>query len=569
MMLFRQPFHKCLPFGRNFFMAQSRFFSRRYVVVFVMLMLSLLAGCSRQLPNDVALGAAGQTIWVATNGANTSSCGAAATPCANIAYAVNRVNSFGGSAPGSVIIVKNGTYYEKSSIALNVSGTSAQPITLKAENVVTSNSTPKNVTIYYDGNSINRWGEGAIKGSNISNWIIEGFKIQSVVDTLSVNYKGSSYSRPIPRIFAGLLFQNADAMTIRYNHTYQTGISGIIFRPNVTLCASSGYDADRACAIQNVGNKVISNRIEQANMGWRNSSNDFVWEQEALTMWGVDTFEVAGNLVMDSSKEGIDIKLGRNGSIHHNYVSGTGRGHASLGIAENGVAIYLDGRKERMYNISIYNNVVRYNKKIGITVITEQPSSSCSNFVSAIRIYNNLIYRNGSAGITLGDCVGSSNNVFDVDVYHNTFVENRLPFMVKLNYSSAFAAQPHHITFRNNIFANSLNGGAGAIYGAHDVRLEHNIFTWTNDPTIYYTSNSYNITSLNDILNAATKITSQDRSSAGFNPLKFVSMSADNYGLQNASPAINMGSSYIGLASKDFSGGTRDSRPDAGAHEYR
>jgi hypothetical protein len=541
--------------------------------LFFLIAFLLLAGCSRPLtttlPTDTLAASAAQTFWVATYGSNSSSCGAANAPCASISYAVSRVNNLGSAAPGSTIIVKSGTYYEKSSILLGVSGTPGQPITLKAENVVSSTNTPKSVTIYYDGSSINRWGEGAIKGFNVSNWIIEGFKIQGVVDTLSVKYKGQWFSRPVPRLYAGFLFQNGDNMTVRYNHTYQTGISGIIFMPHSNGCASSGYDKDRACAIQNTGNKIMGNRLELANQGWKNSSSDFIWEQEALTLWGVDGFEVAYNLVVDSTKEGIDVKLGRNGSVHHNYVSGTGRGIAALGIPENGVGIYLDGRKEKMYNISIHSNVVRFNKRMGIKVISEQPQSCPSNSIIDIRIYNNLVHNNGSAGLALGDCVGGNSSVFDIDVYHNTFVENQLPFIIKTYYASVFAAQPHHITLRNNIFANSGNGGAGAIYSAHDVRLEHNLFTWTSDPTTYYTGNSYNISSLNNILNTATKITSGDRYSSGFNPVKFVSLSGNNYALQNGSPAANTGSSYIGLAGKDFSGASRDSRPDVGAYEYR
>lgn len=543
----------------------NHLFFRRSLLIWVV----LLAGCSRQ-PDTTSLEAsAGQTFWVATNGSNSSSCGAASAPCASIVYAVNRVNALGNAAPGSTIIVKSGTYYEKSSISLGVSGTPSQPITLKAEAVVTSTNTAKSVTIYYDGPSINRWGEGAIRGTNISNWIIEGFKIQSVVDTLSVKYNGQWYSRPIPRIYAGLLFQNGDNMTVRYNHTYQTGISGIIFMPYSSGCASSSYDYDKACAIQNTGNKVIGNRVELANQGWRNNRDEFIWEQEALTLWGVDRFEVAYNLVTDSSKEGIDIKLGRNGTIHHNYVSGTGRGIPAMGIPINGVAIYLDGRKEKMYDISIHSNVVRHNKQTGIAVLTEQPDSCSYNSIVDIKIYNNLVHNNGSAGLALGDCVGGNSSVFDIDVYHNTFVENRLPFIIKTYYSSAFAAQPHHITLRNNIFANSLNGGSGAIYSAHDVRLEHNFFTWTNDPTLYYSGNAYNISSLNNVLNASTRITSQDRSSPGANPTRFVSLSGNNYALQNGSPAVNVGSGYIGLAGKDFIGTSRDTKPDIGAYEYR
>lgn len=78
--------------------------------------------------------------------------GCSRQPRQTIAYAVGKVNALGATnAPGSQVIVKNGTYNEANRITLTVSGTSANPIRLKAENVVTSTTAAKNVTINYDG----------------------------------------------------------------------------------------------------------------------------------------------------------------------------------------------------------------------------------------------------------------------------------------------------------------------------------------------------------------------------------------------------------------------------------
>jgi hypothetical protein len=575
----------------------------KFLALVIGFALLFLAGCSQQTFDEQFYPAAA-TIWVATTGSNTSSCGAAAAPCASIAYAVGQVNSLGTTnAPGSVILVKNGTYNETTRSIITVSGTTANPIILKAENVVTSTTGAKNVIINYTGPAMG-WAQGVIEGANVSNWIIEGFRIQSTIDNVTVTYGSTTNTIPLPRMVAGIIFANGDNITIRYNHTFKSGISGIIFRPaSSTICPSkylpgstSIFYFDTECGIQSTGNKVLYNKVELPNQGWKSGSS-LNWEQEALTMWGVDNFEVAYNLVVAGTKEGIDVKLGRNGTIHNNTVEGVGTGIPAMNIAENGVAIYLDGRREAMYNIKIFNNIVKNNKNQGITVLTERPVTTPINSIYNIKIYNNIIHGNGSTGVTLGDRVGSNNGAIDVEVYHNTLADNFKTFMLKTFYDPALkptlgttTAPPKNILVRNNIFANYTAadlGGLGNIIGASTVTIDDNFFTWKNSavtsctsgnvpPGYYLGGTTTNIINTNNIINCSTQVTA-----ANPNPVKFVSLTGATYWLniQSTSPAINQGDTNTGPAPTAFAGNARPSSytasglppaaPDMGAYEYQ
>jgi Right handed beta helix region len=536
----------------------------------VMVLLGLLAGCSRQ-PLTEILSPAAATIWVATTGSNTATCGASATPCATIAYAVGKVNALGATnAPGSQIIVKNGTYNETSKITLTVSGTAANPITLKAENVVTDVNTAKSVTINYSGTtSINTWNQGLIEGRSVNYWIVEGFKVTSPLESKTAIFNGSNRTLQIPKIWAGILFENSDNITVRYNHTFKTGISGIIFRPSSTGCS----DLDSACGIQNQGAKVLSNKVEDTNQGWVNSSiNEFIFEQEALTMWGVSgNFEVAYNRVINGTKEGIDIKLGRDGTIHDNRVQGVGAGISSIGLQPNGPGIYLDGRKEPMYNIKIYKNIVSNNASQGIRVSTERPLTSVANDVYNIQVHNNLVHGNASVGLVVGD------RARDVNVYHNTFAQNLKGFIIKTYYPQSDpttappATYPRDIVLRNNIFANDTGGGPSNILYATNITVDRNLGTYTTAAALYYLGANASVNTTNNS-NSLVQVTSTLCSSPGGNPVKFSSLCSGSYflALLAGSPAINQGSTTTGPAPTDYDGISRTAfgAPDMGAYEF-
>ncbi len=150
-------------------------------------------------------------------------------------------------------------------------------------------------------------------------------------------------------------------------------------------------------------------------------------EMEAISMDNVDGFEIVGCTVTGNGEEGIDAKYeARNGRIHgntasdnrgpniyidsahdivvsDNKVSGASGPPGKTGIML-GVEDYSDTR--RLANIDIVNNVVTGNNGGGIGFFTESDGT-----FSDVRILNNTIVGNETAGLVLGNTRLSGTNI--------------------------------------------------------------------------------------------------------------------------------------------------------------
>lgn len=121
-----------------------------------------------------------------------------------------------------------------------------------------------------------------------------------------------------------------------------------------------------------------------------------------------DGFDVAGNTVRDSQREGIDIWLGaRRGEVQGNTVFG----NAAAGI-------FVDGASD----VRIHHNVV-YRNKSGIGVSSEDRHYTTHD----VWVYDNVVYDNREGGVFLWDDKyrPGHNGVQDVLVAHNTIIGNR------------------------------------------------------------------------------------------------------------------------------------------------
>jgi hypothetical protein len=480
----------------------------RFNILWFSLVCLVLAACSQPL-EPVAelddLGVIGQTYYVATNG-NDANDGSLSSPWRTISYVVSAASPV---QPSDRIIVRSGLYQEE--VELGKSGTSGNYIRLLAQ---------PNVTLRYRGGG-GAFAQGVLESSNKSYWLIRGFRIEGVAP-------GTTTGIPI---WGGIVLKDARNMIVRNNSTFGTGSSGIIVLP-----ASYYGGGEQEVTSKNI--KVLYNTIDNAN-SWR--------DQEALSIWGVDNFEVAYNTVKNSFTEGIDAKVGsRNGSIHHNTVtnvalwSGTGR--------NGGPAIYIDGNRADMYNIDVYNNVLYDNRADAIAVSDED---SAIGGVRDIRIYNNIAYNNGTLAFNGGQCLSVGGGVTNIQMYHNTCYDNIYSFTV----DSGYGANPSNITFRNNIFANPKYQNA-YVKDATNVRLENNLITNT-------TANLF------DPFFPAPTVTQVGNIRVG--SAGFVNAGTKDFHLQATSPAVNKGSSNVGRATTDFDGTARPQgvRPDMGAFEYR
>ncbi|MEM7556578.1 MAG: right-handed parallel beta-helix repeat-containing protein [Cyanobacteria bacterium P01_A01_bin.84] len=452
-----------------------------------------------------------KTYYVSPNG-NNDNPGTKEKPWKTINHAVSEDSAV---TAGDTILVQPGKYTEL--INLKKSGNAKLGhITLKADGDVTlRDPSPKG----------GLWHEGVIQSAGEGYWKIDGFRIENTS-------------------FAGISLRDANNMIVKNNHTFETGGSGIIVMPD-----SYFQGGEREVTSKNI--KVVDNTIERANWKWE-GRGDTKGVQEALSIWGVDGFEVANNTLKEGNREGIDIKTGsRNGSVHNNTVSkmalisGTPKGY------NGGPGIYVDGNRSDTFNIDIYNNVVHDNTSEGIAISDEIPSQGD---VRNIRVYNNVIYDNGKKGVNSGSGLMVGSNVRDVEFSNNTVVGNVQSFVIDGS-DYLKGRKIDGVTLRNNIFANPsyING---VIEDANNVALDNNLFTDETDELFKGGSGLRNFKETNNI---------QVKS------VNFLDSKAKDYRLSSDSPAIDKASNISDYASTDKNRVKRDgdNAPDIGAYEKR
>ena len=288
--------------------------------------------------------------------------------------------------------------------------------------------------------------------------------------------------------------------------------------------------------------------IEKANSRWE-GLGDTNGTQEALSIWGVDGFEVANNTIDQGNREGIDAKTGsRNGSIHDNKVTGTALVSGTPAGYHGGSAIYVDGGRAKSFNIDIYNNEVYGNTADAISIADEDPSRGD---VSDIRVFNNVVYDNGKQGVNGGSGIFVGNNVNQVDIFNNTLDNNVQAIYVDGN-SSTGGYKPHGISIENNIFSNSTWRN-GYIQDAENVTLENNLFTDQFD-NLYDNKNVENLKASDN---------------TGVESIGFVDPSSYNFHIKSDSAAVDSGLNIDTDAKFDKDGKERNQGKsiDVGAFE--
>jgi hypothetical protein len=184
--------------------------------------------------------------------------------------------------------------------------------------------------------------------------------------------------------------------------------------------------------------RIIGCEVTKANDPAMRLYGDFEREcpHEAISVAGVESFEVAENHVHHSIKEGIDIKeVSRHGIVHHNLVHDLGRqglyvdawfgqlydvefAHNTVHHCEWGMAISAEGKESELSDIRIHHNSLHHNRASGIYFGTWGGDGPRSNIV----ITNNTIFANGTvehwAGPT-GSIDMKSSNTRDVLITRN------------------------------------------------------------------------------------------------------------------------------------------------------
>lgn len=458
--------------------------------------------------------AGGRVYYVSPSGSDENS-GSQNQPWKSINYAVSEDSPI---AAGDTVLVEPGTYTEL--ISLGKSGSDSQRITLKANGDVTLRDPSPNS---------GGFPEGVIQSPGQSNWVIDGFRIENTS-------------------WAGISLSDAVNITVQNNETYQTGSSGIIALPKTFFGGG-----EKEITGSNV--KILNNTVERANWKW-DGPGDTDGDQEALSIWGVDGFEVANNTMIDGKREGIDIKVGsRNGLIHDNSITSQALLSGTYEGFRGGPAIYVDGNRADSFNLDIYNNKIFANTADGILLGDEVPGNGD---VSDVNIYNNVIYGNGIRVENGGRGVAVINNVEDVEIVNNTFVDNVQGVYVD---NSGSGYNPRDILIRNNIFSDNSFRNV-YVEDASNVTVDNNLFTNTeefSDKTEILYDGGQRVGNLNAFDNELAE------------SVDFVNREGNDYRLTSNSPAIDIGSSSIGdYAQLDKDGNQRlgGGGVDAGAYEF-
>jgi parallel beta-helix repeat protein len=308
----------------------------------------------------------------------------------------------------------------------------------------------------------------------------------------------------------GIFVDNSSYITIEKNYTYDTVSSGIGVwnSSNITI---DGNEVEFAC-------------------------ND--GQQECITVSGTDTFEVKNNHVHDSGPgtnggEGIDAKDGSsNGKIYNNMVHD---------INGERTGIYIDSWDDHTFNIDVYQNI-SYDNSAGISLAAE-----AGGLLENISIYNNIVYNNRTNGLEIGNWgeSGYAHPIKKIKFINNTVYNNGLTWG-----GGIFLENPtaQNIVIRNNIFSQNLSfqiSNEAGITGTN-LTVGHNLIDGYRDDDDEIRGTDY----------------------VEGDPL-FVSASGADFQLQQASPAIDKGSSSDAPAD-DYAGNVRPygAGYDIGAYEY-
>lgn len=256
---------------------------------------------------------------------------------------------------------------------------------------------------------------------------------------------------------------------------------------------------------------IVNNEITEVNVDASSG--------EAISVYDIHEFQIKGNHIHRTYKEGIDAQASSNGRIYQNHIHNI-----------SGIGIYLDAWDGPDDNIDIYQNILHDNGGDGICIAIEQEGGSLRN----IGIYNNIVYNNAASGISIA--------------------------------SYFFPTPRENIKIMNNVLYG--NGDDGIYVGEVAVKnsvIRNNICSKNRGHQIASYSPSM-ITIDHNLIDGPTQICGHD---ALIGDPRFVNASQANFHLKEDSPAIDKGWA-LDAPGDDFDGNPRPqgSAYDIGAFEF-
>jgi pectin methylesterase-like acyl-CoA thioesterase len=177
----------------------------RFCGLVLVAFLSLLAGCSRQVPSG-ELGSSAVIYYVKPGGSNSLSGTSLANAWASINYAVN----FSGLSAGDTIKVQPGTYNEI--VTITKSGTQGNPITLLGDGTygtIILQPTVAGQNSYNKGAIMLRPSNLTDSNAYVRDWIVRGFRINGCANIDVGNCQAGTVK---PNIWAGILVNRVNGL---------------------------------------------------------------------------------------------------------------------------------------------------------------------------------------------------------------------------------------------------------------------------------------------------------------------------------------------------------------------
>lgn len=152
--------------------------------------------------------------------------------------------------------------------------------------------------------------------------------------------------------------------------------------------------------------------------------------QENISVESIDNFKISKNTVHDGAPDIIKQKNG-------NYNNQGGEGIDAKGASNHGKiignkvyrincqGIYVDAGSNHLSNVEVYNNIVYSNVYAGITIGNEVYGTGPFNGVlENVYVYNNIVFMNEWVGINIGGNTTGDNTMKSVYIFNNTVVKN-------------------------------------------------------------------------------------------------------------------------------------------------
>ncbi len=404
------------------------------------------------------------TFYVTKNG-NDNNPGTLDLPWLTIQKAADNVSA------GDTVYVREGIYAEK--VKITRSGNEG--------NYITFSAFPGESVIIDASGKVGQW-DGAVHVNGANYIKITGFTV-------------------INSDWNGIMISNYSDKTRPQNVIVMNCIVHDIQR--------SGLFTNYADYITYDGNTVYNTQIAGKSGGGQQNEN--------INIINTTNFEIKNNRIYGTANyESIDVKMAcSNGSIHHNDVTP----NMSCGI-------YIDSQGYPISNIEIYDNIIRPNNGYGIRGIALAVEVSGS--LQHCKVYNNIIYGIGAAGIVPGASY-SAGKIDDLVVVNNTVFNcgwgTSWGGGIRIEYKGAT-----NIILRNNIIY-SNGGNGGDLMTNENTTIDHNLI--------------------------------------GIDPA-FINSGSGDFRLKEGSPAINTGSMVSFVPDRDYEGNSRPQGGgyDIGAFEY-